>query len=375
MGGIVQPRTLPSFLSLTGNTDMQIWQRGIDFNPIADQAYGPDMWRFGASGTGTMRVQRGGLSSVVPGYPGSGIETSRSFNYVTQITVVNPQDPILAPDFFTITQPIIGYNAIPVWRQPFIVYFYAYLITPAAALTPYTLSFFARNSNGDRSYVKEFTLLNARWSLISFTVPASPFGGTWNFTTGIGLQVGISLSMGSDRVATAEQLAPNDWLVNTFLAGPNQMNFMLDAGNIFRCTGFGVFPLLAPALPVWRNFQEELQFCQAFYQKSFPYATTPAQAAGLTGAFRFKGQPPATPHVGNVWIPFSPRMAFTPTTVTSYNPQNANALAYNTTVALDYTIFTPGYLSETGFSFDATGPAGSASTNAAAVHWTAEAYL
>jgi hypothetical protein len=85
------------------------------------------------------------------------------------------------------------------------------------------------------------------------------------------------------------------------------------------------------------SFLAELMDCRHFYQKTFPYATAPAQNAGVEGALVAQG------YAGNVaaneiaWIaPWQhvPELRAVPT-ITTYNPQAANAFARNIDGAAD----------------------------------------
>lgn len=64
-----------------------------------------------------------------------------------------------------------------------------------------------------------------------------------------------------------------------------------------------------------------LEDCLAHYQKSFPYATAPAQGAGVNGAFALISQ--AASKQGVYWR-YAREMRTTPT-VTTYNPSGASA--------------------------------------------------
>lgn len=75
-------------------------------------------------------------------------------------------------------------------------------------------------------------------------------------------------------------------------------------------------------------FMDELLRCQRYYFKTFPYATTPAQAAGVTGALTATGLA-ASQYATHSTLDWQVRMRTTPT-VTGYNPISANGLARDT---------------------------------------------
>jgi hypothetical protein len=120
-------------------------------------------------------------------------------------------------------------------------------------------------------------------------------------------------------------------------------------------------------------FEIELARCQRFYQKSFPYGTTPAQNAGLTGAEYTAATNQSSPITG--MTPFKTVMRAAPT-VTFYNPSAANALARNVTDGADVadaptTVMT----SDRGFVWGMTGGASDGASERIAVHWAAEAEI
>jgi hypothetical protein len=124
----------------------------------------------------------------------------------------------------------------------------------------------------------------------------------------------------------------------------------------------------------YEPFQTTLDRCARYFQKSFPYATTPAQNAGTTGAHVFSGRVAGA--VANIVdsVQLSPRMRTTPT-VTFYNPSAANAFARNFTRTTNATATSTQALGDTGFGMSVTGIAGWAVNDLCGVNWTADAEL
>lgn len=122
-----------------------------------------------------------------------------------------------------------------------------------------------------------------------------------------------------------------------------------------------------------RGFSTELAFCQRYYEKSFGYPTTPAQNAGVSGAFTF-GQP-----VGASASAATPCITFrtskrTVATMTLYNPSAANAQIRNTATNTDWSgSGTSGY--ENSADLSGTTPAATAAGQFCRVHWAADAEL
>lgn len=116
-----------------------------------------------------------------------------------------------------------------------------------------------------------------------------------------------------------------------------------------------------------RPIAVQMTECQRHYQKSFPYATAPAQSGGVTGGTNvYLGTGQSGTNGTTIVLPVVMR---TTPSVTTYNPSAGNANVRDTTNSADRTI-TVGTLSDHTIPFTfASGVA--ASTNV--VHWAADA--
>jgi hypothetical protein len=126
-----------------------------------------------------------------------------------------------------------------------------------------------------------------------------------------------------------------------------------------------------------KPFTEELENCRRFYQKSFDYATTPAQNAGAnTGETTFVATVAGANTNRSHRIQFNPVLrATTGTAITFYNPAAANAQARDKTSAADCTNTTAVNTTESGFHITVTANAGTAVGEEIGVHWTADAEI
>lgn len=122
-----------------------------------------------------------------------------------------------------------------------------------------------------------------------------------------------------------------------------------------------------------RQFGEELRDCQRYFWKSFAYATAPAQNAGNTGTINWAavGAGATASRSPEVFFPEFMRVA---PTVTTYNPEAANAEVRNDTDNADCSS-TAGAGSERGLIVTYTGTAGTAQNESMRVHATADAEL
>ena len=119
-------------------------------------------------------------------------------------------------------------------------------------------------------------------------------------------------------------------------------------------------------------FGEQWTNCQRFYQKSFPYATSPAQNVGVgTGELRGEVTAAATT-TNNIFLNNFPMMLATPT-VSTFSPAAATSQMYNITAAAACTGTATANVTPNSLQITATGPAGGAVTNTVGVHVTLEA--
>ena len=122
-------------------------------------------------------------------------------------------------------------------------------------------------------------------------------------------------------------------------------------------------------------FEQELARCQRYYQKSFPYATTPAQNIGnLTGEWVFPAVQAGATTQKSSRVPLSGRMRADPTVVL-FSPSAASAEGRNETRNENLTSTSAVDPSENGFFVQATGSAGTVVGDTLGVHWTASAEL
>lgn len=228
-----------------------------------------------------------------------------------------------------------------------------------------------RNSGADRSYVAEYTVNAANtWEYKQLTIVASPSAGTWNYTTGIGVELFFTLACGSTFQTTA-----NVWQTGNFIGTSNQVNCMDSTSNVFRFTGvkLELGPTATPFAVV--SFEEEYLRCQRYFQKSMNYGTAPAQNLGNnTGEFVFTCPVGPSTIFNSLSVPLGVPMR-AGVTVTYYNPNAANAQVRNRNTGTDCTGTIAYNATEKGFTIQAANPAGGAVSHTMAVHWSVGAEL
>jgi hypothetical protein len=199
------------------------WPDGTTFTGIADSTWGPAGLIYRKAGAVVHDLLRStDVPAVAALNPGP--------NYSCQLDVTTADASIAAGDYSLIATRIEGYN----WKQflsgrQFTVPFW---VKAAKTGIHYV---FARNSGNDRSCVMPYTIAAANtWEYHSVTFPSSPPDGTWDYTTGRGIEIGWTLSCGSTYQTTS-----GSWQTGNFYAASDQVNETDDAANNFRIALLG----------------------------------------------------------------------------------------------------------------------------------------
>lgn len=201
----------------------------------------------------------------------------------------------------------------------------------SACTVPGTYSVSIRNAALNRGFIHQYTLASANvWQNFVFS-GLGDTTGTW-ITSGnaIAMQLGFVFEAGSNfQFANADA-----WGAGNRLALAGQIQLSQTTGATCSVTNVK-FEFGGPTPFRRRALSEELLLAQAYYRKTFPQGTKPAQSAGVAGAVcdyaRIAASRPA------IQLQFQPPMKATPT-VTTYNPSANNANWRNTVAASDITV-------------------------------------
>lgn len=334
------------------NGDFNIWQRGTSFVSVADQQYTADRWLYGKTGSMIHSINR---STDVPTVAQAG----RAFNYSLLIDCQTIDNSISANDYCIIEQRIEGYSFLPIAQKTLTISFWV----KATKVGKYCVYF--RNSGFDKVYVAEYTInASETWEFKTLTIPASPAAGSWNYVNGIGLFVGFTLACGSNF-----QVTPGVWQDNgAAAASSNQVNACDNVANNFYLCGVQLELGSIATDFENRNFHQEVNLCQRYYEKSYSLSTA-IGAITDSGQFSYPAIN-ASQCFGTVF--FKTRKRAIPS-VTSYGPTSGVAgkiLQLFPTLDRDSIITGIG---ETSFNIYAN-TSYSANTSGIA-HWTANAEL
>lgn len=267
--GEISPASVISTSNLSKNylmnADMSLSQRGSSFAAITSGAYCLDRYRYSKVGTMVHTVSR---DSDVPSFQDAGRLLSNSLRF----NLTTPDTTIGATDYARIQQKIEGYIFAPIAQKDFTLSFWV----KATLSGTYCVAF--RNNGADYSYVSEYSINTPNtWEYKTVTVSASPSLGGWNYTNLVGLEVDWIIAAGSSL-----QTAPNVWTSGNFMATANQVNGTNTGATDFRIAGVMLNEgrVAAPFKLFGESFNEELQACQRYYEKSYDLNINPGTIVG-----------------------------------------------------------------------------------------------
>lgn len=286
------------------NGGMQVSQENGTAAGTTSGYFPVDQWRNEFSNAGAINTAQ--VASSTPG--GS--------PYRIRTTVITADASIASADYSVITQKIEG-NGI------------ADLRFGNAAAKTITVQFgvrapagtycvAVRNGSQNRVIVGEYTIAagEANADVLKSVTFAGDTTGTWAFDNAAGMEVIFVLMAGSSLVQS-----PNAWsAASSVIASSNQFNLMGTVGNVFEMFDVGLYEgNVAPPFQL-PDFNEELDRCQRYWEKSYDYATAVGTATnnGVRGSLQ--NSAPASYGAGT----FLKRKRVAPT-VTLYSPFNGAA--------------------------------------------------
>jgi hypothetical protein len=168
------------------------------------------------------------------------------------------------------------------------------------------------NAAANRTYVGEFTIAAAEANTdvlksVTLTLDAA---GTWAVDSTAGIYLWLTLMAGPTY-----QTPAGVWTAGSFLASPNQFNFMGTVGNVFELFDVGLYEgAIAPPFQV-PDYASELALCKRYFE------TVLVASYGLTAFI-------PTQSIARVGLYYSPKRA-TPTFLVTAANVNVNCTAGN----------------------------------------------
>lgn len=232
------------------NGNMAVWQRGTTTltNP-ANGTYFADRFMLTHSlGDGTYNAICEGVT------PASGFPYSNAF----KIDCTHIETAIAATEFMFLRYKVEGYDFVPFEGRTATLSFWV----KATKTGIYCVSFI--NSAADWTYVAEYTVNSSdTWEKKTITLTFNS-GGTFLYTTGIGLQISWAVFCGSTFQTTKDV-----WQEGNYLATSNQVNGFDSTDNNFSLTGVQLE--LGSTATAFENrpYAEELALCQRYYETGY----------------------------------------------------------------------------------------------------------
>jgi len=272
--------TLPAIngSSLTGisaqknviiNGNFDIWQRGTSFAAAADATNTADRWQYQKSGVMVHTISR---DTDVPTVAESGILSQ----YSLKIDCTTIDASIAASERCWLRYHVEGYDWSKIAQRAFTLSFWH----KHTKTGTYCVGF--RNNGGDRTYVTEYTQTTTdTWEKATINISASPSGGTWDYTNGIGLMLNWGLATGSTFHATGDV-----WNSSNDFGTSNQVNACDSTSNNFRIAQVQLeVGSVATDFEI-RDHVTELAMCQRYFCKSYNIDVAPG-ASGTVGNYKF----------------------------------------------------------------------------------------
>ena len=345
------------------NGDMRIDQRnnGGSLTQTTGALFPVDRWKITGSVASKFSAQRN--YSVTPPV---GFSHHLGINSLSSYSVG-------AGEAFTITQAIEGFNVTD-------------LAWGTALAKTVTLSFWFRsnmsggsvfggslqNSASNRSYPFTFSsVTTSTWEYKTITIPGDQTG-TWLTDNGAGIVLRFGLGVGASLSGTAGAWAAADYRSATgasSVVGTNAATFFITGVQLEAGTAPTPFELVP--------MSQELQLCQRFFQKSFPFSTAVAQNSGVyLGATSYVVVTGGAGISPSCRVNFSLPMRATPTLI-FYSPSSATANWYNRGAVANSGAGSTPYseVSDRGFTTFNPQVAGDAVGNTIYVHWSSDAEI
>jgi hypothetical protein len=229
------------------NGDMRVAQTGTSFSCAAGVTKVLDGYACGIAGAAVLTVSQ--QSAPTPVNPNAKWMIA---------TVTTPDASIASTDYAWLLAAVEGYDIAAYVGQTFTVGFWV-----KSSVTG-VHSVALRSGGIDRVYLATVNILVANTpQFASITVPGGlPAAGTWNFTNGVGLEVGFVLAAGSFFHA-----ATGSWLATSSIASSAQVNALATIGNVFGITDVQINPGSVAKKFKRLNYSDSLARCQRYYEE------------------------------------------------------------------------------------------------------------
>lgn len=296
----------PSRPNLLINPNWQLDQinEGALYTVNATDVRGPDGWSGDAVGAGVFKLR-------------TLADPDNAALKCLEISCTTADASIAATDRYEVWTAVEGYDAaaLQLGIASAVPFTYQFKLKSNAVTGVFGVYF--ANSAGNRFYAGTITVADTSEHEYSVSLTGD-LTGTWLYTNGIGLRMGLVLAAGSNFQGTA-----GAWTASTVRTTSSQANFMSANTNIIYLKRGQLMQSALVQAYKPADIQRELAKAQRYYSKTFSQGTAPAQNVGsIGGAFSAVGVN-TTLGPGGMWV-YPTVMRAAPTVVT-YNPFVADA--------------------------------------------------
>ncbi|KMP10768.1 hypothetical protein UR09_05290 [Candidatus Nitromaritima sp. SCGC AAA799-A02] len=198
--------------------DFDGWIEGASFAAIADGKFTSTLLKYNKAGA---VVHTASQSTSVPTQAQSGHRS----NYSVELDVTTADSSVDAGDFSYLSNFMTGHDYQALDGNEYTLSFWVYSSVTGTHSAAFT------NSGKDRSYVAEYSVSAANtWENKTVTLTFNASGGTFNFLTGVGLEIRFAQMCGS----TFQTSSTGSWQTGNFICSSNQVNGVGTVGNKFR---------------------------------------------------------------------------------------------------------------------------------------------
>jgi hypothetical protein len=221
---------------------------GASVTPTANGTYTLDRWQMGLINASKYSVQK---SSTAPaGFSNSLLVTSLAATAVA------------SGDYYSVLQIIEGFNTSDLGFGTANAKTVTVSFWVRSSLTG-TFGGFLQNSASNRSYPFSYTISAANTFEYKTVTIAGDTSGTWiGATNGVGLYVGFSLGMGTDRISTA-----NSWQTGNYRSVTGETQIVATSGATLYITGVQLEVGTQATSFEYRQIGQELALCQRYYYR------------------------------------------------------------------------------------------------------------
>jgi len=232
------------------NGDFSFWDYGTTVTAPATNKYVANRWVWINTSTAVVDVIR------TADYP-TEAQSAWQSTYCMKVDCTTADAAVAAGDLAYICQRIEGKTFLPLLKRTGYLTFWV----KSPKTGTHCVAF--QNSGQDRSYVIEYTVSVAdTWERKTMSLSFSETGGTWDYTTGVGLRVIFPLIGGSTYQTTADA-----WQTGNYVATANQQNLLDNVANNFLISQVDLRPSNAtPASFVGRPLNVEKDMCARYYE-------------------------------------------------------------------------------------------------------------